>query len=172
MRGQQFLPALTLCEQSGDNRSLSGLINSSARPWIKERAVKFSIKKGNLEKQRSACMVVGVYEPRKLTEAAQALDKAAGGYISGILRGGDMEGKAGSTLLLHNIPGAPCERVLLVGLGKEPALNEKEYRDTVRAAFNALNKTGAIDAALFLTETPVKGRDTAWKVSQTATVAM
>ena len=134
--------------------------------------MKFSIKKGNLEKQRSACMVVGISEPRKLTEAAQALDKAAGGYISGILRGGDMEGKAGSTLLLHNIPGAPCERVLLVGLGKEPALNEKGYRDVVRAAFKALNETGATDAALFLTETPVKGRDTAWKVSQTAMVAM
>jgi len=133
--------------------------------------VKFSIKKGNLEK-RSACVVVGIFEPRKLTEAAEAMDTIANGYISGILRSGDMEGKAGSTLMLHNIPGTPCERVLLVGLGKEPELNEKGYRDAIRAAFKALHETSAGEATLFLTETPVKDRDTAWKVSQTAIVAM
>ncbi|SEK46144.1 leucyl aminopeptidase [Nitrosovibrio tenuis] len=134
--------------------------------------MKFSIKKGSLEKQRSACMVVGIFEPRKMSEPAEALDTIANGYISAILRSGDMEGKAGSTLMLHNIPDTPCERVLLVGLGKESELTEKGYRDAVRAAFKALNETGAAEAALFLTETPVKDRDTAWKVSQTAIVAM
>ncbi len=134
--------------------------------------MKFSIKKGNLEKQRSACVVVGIFEPRKLTEPAEALDTIANGYINGILRSGDMEGKAGSTLMLHNVPGTPCERVLLVGLGKEPELNGKTYRDAMRAAFKALHETGAEDASLFLTETPVQDRDTAWKVSQTAIVAM
>jgi leucyl aminopeptidase len=134
--------------------------------------VKFSIKKGNLEKQRSACMVVGIFEPRKLTEPAKAIDTIANGYISGVLRSGDMEGKAGSTLVLHNIPGAPCERVLLVGLGKEPELNDKGYRNAIGAAFKALNQTGAAEATLFLTEIPIKGRDTGWKVLQTAIVAM
>ena len=134
--------------------------------------MKFSIKKGNLEKQRSACVVVGIFEPRKLTEPAEAIDTIANGYISGILRSGDMEGKAGSTLVLHNVPGTPCERVLLVGLGKESELNETRYRDAIRAAFKALHETGAAEATLFLTETPVRERDTAWKVSQTAIVAM
>ncbi|GAB4515991.1 MAG: leucyl aminopeptidase [Sulfuricaulis sp.] len=134
--------------------------------------MKFSIKKGNLEKQRSACVVVGIFEPRKLTEPAEALDTIANGYISGILHSGDMEGKAGSTLVLHNVPGTPCERVMLVGLGKEPELNAKGYRDAIRSAFKALHETGAAEASLFLTETPVQDRDTAWKVSQTAIVAM
>ncbi len=134
--------------------------------------MKFSIKKGNLGKQRSACVVVGIFEPRKLTEPAEILDTIANGYISGILQSGDMEGKAGSTLVLHNVPGTPCERVLLVGLGKEPELNGKGYRDAIRAAFKALHETGAAEASLFLTETPVQDRDTAWKVSQTAIVAM
>ena len=58
--------------------------------------MKFNIKSGNPEKLRSACVVVGVFEPRKLTDAAQAMDKIANGYISGILRSGDMEGKPGS----------------------------------------------------------------------------
>ena len=62
--------------------------------------MEFSIKSGSPEKQRSACVVVGVYESRKLTLAAELLDKAADGYISGIVRRGDMDGKSGSTLLL------------------------------------------------------------------------
>lgn len=132
----------------------------------------FSIKSGNPEKQRSACVVVGIFEQQKLTQAAEAMDKVADGYISGILRGGDMKGKAGAALVLHRVPNTLCERVLLVGLGKEQELGDKGYQDAVRAAFKALRETGAADAVLFLTEVPVKNRDTVWKVSQTAIVAM
>lgn len=134
--------------------------------------MKFSIKNGNPEKQRGACVAVGVFEPGKLTKAAEAMDKIAGGYIGGILRSGDMKGKAGSTLVLHNVPGTLCERVLLVGLGKEQEINDKAYRDIVRAAFKALHETGAADATLFLTDVPMKERDAAWKVSQAVIVAM
>ena len=134
--------------------------------------MKFNIKSGNPEKLRSACVVVGVFEPRKLTDAAQAMDKIANGYISGILRSGDMEGKPGSALMLHSVPGTLCERVLLVGLGKEQDLGDKQYFDAVRASFKALHETGATDATLFLTEAPVKKRDDAWKVSQAVIMAM
>lgn len=102
--------------------------------------MKFSIKNASPEKQRSACVVVGVFEPRKLTEAAEAMDKISKGYISGILKNGDMEGKAGSTLTLHNVPNAICTRVLLVGLGKEREFHDKGYRDAVRTAFKALRR--------------------------------
>lgn len=134
--------------------------------------MKFNIKSGNPEKQRGACVVVGVFEPRKLTDAALAVDKISNGYIRGILHSGDMEGKAGSTLVLHNVPNTLCERVLLVGLGKERELGDKGYCDSVRAAFKALHETGATDATLFLTGAPVEKRDDAWKVSQTVIVAM
>ncbi len=134
--------------------------------------MKFSIKSVNPEKQRGACVVVGVFEEHKLTTAAEAIDKIADGYISGILRKGDMRGKAGSTLMLHNVPNTVCERVLLVGLGKEPELGDKAYRDAVRATFKTLHETGAADVTLFLNEVAVKSRDIAWKVSQTAIVAI
>ena len=134
--------------------------------------MKFSIKSVNPEKQRSACLVVGIFEPRKLTDAAKAMDKLAEGYISTLLRNGDMEGKAGTTLMLHKVPNTLCERILLVGLGKEKELGDKEYRDSIRAAFKVLNGTGAADAAVFLNDVSVNKRDIAWKVSQTAIVAM
>ena len=130
--------------------------------------MKFNIKSGTPEKQRSACVVAGIFEQQKLTPAAEALDKSSNGYITSILGRGDMKGKAGSTLMLHNVPNSACERVLLVGLGKEQELGDKGYRDAVRAVFKALSDTGAADAALFLLEAPVKNRDLRWKILQIA----
>ena len=56
----------------------------------------FVIKVGTAEKQRGACMVVGVFESRKLTNSAKILDKASQGYIKNLLALRDMEGKAGT----------------------------------------------------------------------------
>ncbi len=134
--------------------------------------MEFSIKSGSPEKQRSACVVVGVYESRKLTLAAELLDKAADGYISGIVRRGDMEGKSGSTLLLQNVPGTLCERVLLVGLGKEKDFREKEFGTAIRTTVKTLNETGAFDASIFLTELAVKKRSVGWRIRQATMIAL
>jgi leucyl aminopeptidase len=130
--------------------------------------VEFSIKSGSPEKQRSACVVVGVFEPRKLSVPGEILNLASDNYISDLLRRGDMEGKSGSTLLLHNVPGTLCDRVLLVGLGKEKDFREKEFRDAIATTVRILNETGAFDACLTLTELPVKKRDMSWRIRQTA----
>ena len=132
--------------------------------------MEFSIKSGSPEKQRSACVVVGVFESRKLSFTAELIDKAADGYISDILRRGDMDGKSGSTLLLHCVPGTLCDRVLLVGLGKEKDFREKEFTTAIRAAVKTLNETGAFDATLFITELAVKKRSIGWRIRQ-ATIA-
>jgi leucyl aminopeptidase len=134
--------------------------------------VEFSIKSGSPEKQRTACVVVGVFEHRKLSLAADLMDRISGFYISDILRRGDMDGKLGSTLLLHNVANTLCDRVLLVGLGKEREFKDKEYRDAVAAAVKTLNETGATEAAMYLTEVPVKKRELAWKIEQAVIVTM
>ncbi len=133
---------------------------------FQESAVEFSIKSGRPEKQRTACVVVGVFESRKLSLPAELLDNAARGHLSELLRRGDMEGKAGNILLLHKAPGTEADRILLVGLGKEREFREKEYRAAIVAAVRTLNETGGFDGTLYLTELPVKKRDVAWRVRQ------
>ena len=133
--------------------------------------MEFSIKSGSPEKQRSACVVVGVFEPRKLSLPGELLDNAARSHISDIIRRGDMEGKAGSTLLLHNVPGTLCDRVLLVGLGKEKEFREKEFCQAIRVAVKTLNETGAFDGTVFLTEIPVKKRSVGWRIRQATVIA-
>ncbi|QBY05003.1 leucyl aminopeptidase [Thalassotalea sp. HSM 43] len=128
--------------------------------------MEFSVKSGSPEKQRSACIVVGVYEPRRLSAVAEQLDDISGGYISNLLRRGDLEGKPGQMLLLHQVPNVLSERVLLVGCGKERELDERQYRQIISKTINTLNETGSMEAVCFLSELHVKGRDTYWKVRQ------
>jgi leucyl aminopeptidase len=133
--------------------------------------VEFSIKQGSPEKQRSGCVVVGVYEGGKLSTSAQLLDKAAAHHLSDIISRGDMNGKVGSTLMLHHVANIVAERVLMVGLGKSDEFAAKQFLDVLRAALGSLQKTACKDAALYLTDLPVKGRNEGWKIMQTVLIA-
>ena len=133
--------------------------------------MEFSIKTGNPEKVRKDCVIVGVYESRKLSGAAAALDHASDGYLTSILKRGDMDGKLASSLILHNVPNISSDRVLLVGLGKEKEFQERQYRQVVQTAIKALSGTGAKNAASFLADLPVKKLDADWKASQHVEVA-
>ncbi len=134
--------------------------------------MEFTIKSGSPEKQRSACVVVGVFDNRKLSLSAELIDRASNGYISEIIRRGDMEGKLGSTLLLHNVRGTLADRVLLVGLGKERDFRDKEFRSAVKSAVKLLNETGSYEAVIYLTEEKVKRREVQWRVEHAVVVAM
>jgi leucyl aminopeptidase len=126
--------------------------------------MEFSIKSGNPGKQRTGCVVVGVYDTRKLSPSAHAIDEASRHYLSDVLRRGDHDGKLGTTLLLHKIPQVSADRVLLVGLGRERDFNESAYRTALAAAVRALRATGASDAMITLTELTLKRHDIAWRV--------
>jgi len=133
--------------------------------------MEFSIKNGNPEKQRSDCLIVGVFEGRKLTDAAKSLDSASNKALSAVLKNGDMEGKLKTTLVLHHVAEIPATRVLLVGLGKQAEFNERSYRQAVSAAIKALPK-GVVNASIFLTELVIKKSDIHSKVAQLVEVVM
>ncbi|MGD8710058.1 MAG: M17 family peptidase N-terminal domain-containing protein, partial [Ectothiorhodospiraceae bacterium] len=131
--------------------------------------MEFTVKSGSPEKQRSACVVVGVFEPRRLSSAAAQLDRASDGYLSGLIRRGDMEGRLGQTLLLPNVPDVLCDRVLLVGCGKERDFGDAAYRKVTAAVARCLDECGAVEAVSYLTDLSVKGRDTAWRIRDAVT---
>ncbi|EPM1430790.1 leucyl aminopeptidase [Proteus mirabilis] len=133
--------------------------------------MEFNVKSGSPEKQRSACVIVGVFEPRRLSPIAEQLDKISDGYISALLRRGELEGKVGQSLLLHHVPNVLSERVLLIGCGKERELDERQYKQIIQKTINTLNETGSMEAVCFLTELHVKGRNNYWKVRQAVETA-
>ncbi|MGH8808804.1 MAG: leucyl aminopeptidase [Noviherbaspirillum sp.] len=129
----------------------------------------FSIKpidaKTGLAGLKSGCIAVGVYEDKKLSQAAKDLDRK--GAISAALKSGDISGKSGSTLLLRGLDGIAAERILLVGLGKDDALSEKNYLSAVQAIARVFSTLGANDGIVALPLDDVKGRDAAWAVRGT-----
>ena len=123
----------------------------------------FIVKSGHPEKQRSACVIVGVSKTRRLSAAAERLDEASGGYLSNILRRGDIDGDVGQTLLLHSVENTLCDRILLVGCGRDRDIDERQYRKILTHAIKALQACNATEAVCYLSELHVKGRDSYWK---------
>ncbi|MES1940119.1 Leucyl aminopeptidase [Salinisphaera sp. T5B8] len=129
--------------------------------------MEYLVKSGSPEKQRVGCVVVGIFDRRKPSTQAEALDEASGGLIASVMRRGDMDGKLGQTTLLHGLDDLFCDRILLVGCGKERDFNVRSYRKACQAAAKELDAMGGVDAAIYLTELNVRGRDDfAWQVKQ------
>jgi len=126
--------------------------------------MEYTVKSGDPEKQRSACVIIGLFEGRKLSPAGRRLDEAAQGGLASFLRRGDIEGKSGQSLMLHNPPNLSCERLLFIGCGKEKEFNEARYRAACTQAAKTLAAAGATETVSYLTELDVKGRDVAWKL--------
>jgi leucyl aminopeptidase len=133
--------------------------------------VEFSTKGGAPDRIASDCVVVGVFEKRRLAPAAESLDRAARGHLREVLKRGDMDGRAGTSRLLVDVPHLACERVLLVGLGRESDLGAKQYRTAIRNAVSTLVDTGARDVHLCLPELHVAGKDMVWKLRHAAIAA-
>ena len=104
---------------------------------------------------KSGCVILGIFERRKLTPAAAQFDKATKGLLRKVLADGEMDGSIGQTVLVHYPGGAKCERVLLVGCGKSTDFNARAYQQAVEHAAKAVNGCGATDAVSYLAELDV-----------------
>lgn len=131
----------------------------------------FNIKSGNPEKQRTACVIVGIFESRRLSAAAKAIDTVSKKYLSNLIRRGDMDGSKGQYLLLHNVPGMIADRVLLIGCGKEREIDDRNYRTIISNSIRALNSTGSLDGVNYLSELSIKGHDHHWNIRQAVQIA-
>jgi leucyl aminopeptidase len=126
--------------------------------------MKFTVKCENPASIKTGCVILGVFERRKLSDAASRFDKSAGGLLTKLLHGGDMDGKSGQTLLVHYPGGAKCERVLLIGCGKPDEFNDRAYRKAIASAAQAANASGASDAVSYLADLDVADCDSYLKV--------
>jgi leucyl aminopeptidase len=98
----------------------------------------------------TGCAVIGVYEDGDLGVAARHVDALTGGLLARLQAAGDLAGKLGDSLLLAAPMGAQAERVLVIGLGARAAFGRKQYRKALQSTVQALVKTGAGDAAVYL----------------------
>jgi len=98
----------------------------------------------------AGCAVAGVYEEGDLGIAARQIDAQLNGLIGKLHAGGDFSGKLGDILFLPVPAGSAAARILLVGLGPRASFGRKQYRKALQSAVQALGKTGARDAVVYL----------------------
>ena len=122
----------------------------------------------SLTQSTSPCLVVPVFDGKKLGSSASELDQHSQGLLKQVLKGGDLSGAVGQTLLLSAPQGLSCKRLLLVGCGKKKELDARTFRKIAQAMAKALLATRATEATTTMLELDVAERDTAWMVRQLA----
>ncbi|HME38980.1 MAG TPA: leucyl aminopeptidase [Steroidobacteraceae bacterium] len=118
----------------------------------------------------AGCAVVGVYEEGDLGLAARQIDAQLNGLIAKLHGDGDFAGKLGDILFLPVPAGAAAARLLLIGLGARSGFGRKQYRKALQATVQALGKTGASDAAVYLALEPVADLDVQYRARIVAEV--
>lgn len=114
----------------------------------------------------SQCTVLPVFSRKRLSRAAQQLDKASSGAIKTALSLGDFSGKPGETLMLPGAGGA--SRLLLVGCGDPEKFDRASARRFSQSVYTALNATQAKDAMLHTQDLLLTDGDPKWLLAYLA----
>ncbi len=128
----------------------------------------FSSFTGAIDKKRTHCLLVGIYEKLKLSPGAETVNHASDGTLARILKREQFKARPGDTLLLHQLPGCRADRILAVGLGKKKDLGPAHYAKSVDAAVKALASTPSKRALCALLDVQVEKADPRWKARQLA----
>ena len=94
--------------------------------------MRFSVTTSPIDKAKAGLRVVGLFQKRKLGLHGEQLDEALQGQLSGILKAGEIDGEAGTTLLIP-ATAKGAAGALLVGLGPKKDFSTKTLRKAVSA---------------------------------------
>lgn len=90
------------------------------------------------EKIRSDCLIIPVFEDKKLSAFGKQIDQHCQGAIKALLKSGDMTGKANHTVTLFQPAGVQCERILLLGCGKADEVTAKTLQKLIGSAWQVV----------------------------------
>jgi len=107
--------------------------------------------------KKATCLIVPVFSQRKLTAGGAHFDSVVDGAISRCLKLENFTGSQDKTLLLPAIDNTQCQKVLLVGFGKQSELNLEKFCKVLSSMSRALSGVHCKDAVCLLPEVPVKG---------------
>jgi len=99
----------------------------------RDRFMKISFREGDILKERSGALILGVFEDG-LDDIARKVDEKVGKKISKIVSSGEFEGKPNSTSIIHTFGRIRSERILLVGLGKRKEFDMEKLRQACGTA--------------------------------------
>ncbi len=125
--------------------------------------MQFHAKTANPVKSRSQVVVVGMYDDLSLTPSAKLIDQASKGYLKKVAKRGDIKGKVGQTLVLHDVPGINAQRVLVAGLGNSETHDGPKFIKVATAVATALNALPVKNSLVCLVEAGAGDKSLYWK---------
>lgn len=128
--------------------------------------MEFVVKSGAAEKQKTACLVIGVHK-KNPPASATAIDSLTEGYLSGVLKRGDLDFKPGHSLMLLHTHHAPFERLLLLAMGESnKPLTEAEFKKLTGNLASQLKTAKSKETTIALEDLSVEGKSLQWITRQ------
>ena len=106
---------------------------------------------------RTDCLVVAVREGAQQPPSTRKIERASKGLIKSLMASGDIDGRPGNVLLVPFPSGIQAKRLLLVGVGDKPDIDD--LASAALAAARQLCSTRSVSAVVTLTEIVVTGTD-------------
>ena len=119
--------------------------------------MKIQLSSPDVLRARTDCLVVGVRENAQQPQSTRKIDKAAKGLIGALMRSGDIDGRPGSALMVPSPAGIEAKRLLLVGVGDKPDVDD--FASSALVAARQLCSSRSVSAIVTLTEIAVSGAD-------------
>lgn len=128
--------------------------------------MEFVVKSGAAEKQKTACLVIGVHK-KTLPSSATAIDSITEGYLAEVLKRGDLEFKPGHSLMLLHSHHVPFERLLLLAMGdNDKPLTEAGFKKLTTNLASQLKLVNAREATIAIEDIVVEGKSLHWITRQ------
>ena len=116
--------------------------------------------KSSIQSESNDCILAAIFEDRQLSETAEQLNSQLNNEISDLVANGEITGKIGQVQILRK----GSERIVLVGCGKPNEINERQYKQIIQKAVQAVKETAAESVINTLTDVKIKDRDLYWNV--------
>lgn len=123
-------------------------------------------KTDRIAEQKTACLLIPVFEDLKTADVLTSVNSAVGGTLSAVLALGDFTGKCGSKV---ELPGNDrLQRILLVGCGESTTFDVAAQRKFAKTAATALASGRFTEALMTLADLPISAEDCAQLIENCA----
>ncbi|MBX2879856.1 MAG: leucyl aminopeptidase [Granulosicoccus sp.] len=89
----------------------------------------------------NSCQLLFLFDDGKFPGSARKINTQSQQLLKSLYSSGDFTGRAGQTLLLHQVEGCTAQRLLLIGLGEKSGANSDRWLLACRAAAKVINDT-------------------------------
>ncbi len=123
----------------------------------------YSIESRTLEKQKSDCIVIPLFEGATLSPAAQFVNDTENGIIQKLIDSKDFNAGVGNTMLLPG-SGQQHARMLLIGLGKAEEFTAANFKKAIQAATESAKRTTIKKLILSLEDLSLPNKSSSWLI--------